>query len=96
MAELKPDESYCRKCGAVVRFANVNTGRHLVGMALDAEKVNHGAYDLVEQEVDDVPTGRWLAIYIRAAERNQRKRYRQHSCDPEKVARLEAIRAGRA
>lgn len=98
MSKLKPDEAYCKKCGAPVRFGNVNTGKaYTVGIALDAEKVPHGAYDLVEHETEEgLATGKWLAIYVRAAERNNRKRYRPHSCDPEKVARIEAIRMGRA
>lgn len=79
MSELRPDEAHCKKCGAPVRFGNVNTGKaYTVGIALAAEKVPHGAYDLVEHETEEgLATGKWLAIYVRAAERNNRKRYRQ-------------------
>lgn len=96
MTELKPDESYCRKCGAVVRFGNVMRGRGTIGVALDAEKVVHGPYRLKEEIEEGVYTGRWIATYVRARDRKTTKGYRQHSCDPEKVARLEAIRMGRA
>lgn len=97
MNGLKPDESYCRKCGAVVRFGNVMRGRGAIGVALDAEKVEHGAYRLKE-EIDEegAYTGRWIATYVRSRDRKKTKGYRPHSCNPERVARLEAIRMGRA
>jgi hypothetical protein len=36
---------------------------------------------------DGVLTGRWTAIYIKAAHRKKALRYRNHSCHPADVAK---------
>lgn len=50
MSELRPDEAHCKKCGAPVRFGNVNTGKaYTVGIALDAEKRAQRAEEIAER-----------------------------------------------
>lgn len=86
--QLGPDEAWCKKCGARVRYGNVlRGGGGTIGIALDADKVEHGAYRLKEEEVDGVYTGRWIATYVRARDRKKTKGFRPHSCRPERIAR---------
>lgn len=75
---LKPDESSCKKCGKPVRYASIGTR----GSSYDAEPVELGGFQLEEEEADDgTATGRWIARYVRAAER-EGLGFRQHDCRP--------------
>ena len=88
---LDPEEAWCRKCGAPVRYADVLVrGGRRAGASFDAEMVPNGGYVLTEEviEIDgaEVATGRWKADYVRVSERPEdHLGFRQHSCKPEHV-----------
>jgi hypothetical protein len=82
--ELGPDDFACKYCGRPVRYANDAAGR---GGAFDATQVLGGGYQLADEEMQDgTPTGRWVAQYTRAADRDYNQfGFRRHDCKARKL-----------